>query len=166
MVYTRFAIKTIDQELTATGYIIKVTTDHKCHLWLRWTNVEPVTHTTQAMERGAPVDLWTRYCFVAYHDNEQEEEGDTYDHTFIKEPWPSCETRWFYFCGQVSAAKSASDSAIFIKHRVAPEYALILLEPWSVTTEPPPMARVILEPWTATLEPPEFERTILEPWTS
>lgn len=120
MVMSRFAILTIHQENTATGYIITVTTNHACHLWLRWTNITPVKHHSLSPERGASFDISTRYCFVGYHDNEQEEAGDTYEHTFIKEPWPVCETRWFYFIGQVSAGASASDSAVFIKHRVQP----------------------------------------------
>ena len=46
------------------------------------------------------------------------------------------------------------------------KWVLIITEPWTVDTEPPPMTRIILEPWTATVEPPEMERIILEPWTS
>jgi len=166
MVYSRFAILTIDQELTETGYIIKVTTNHACHLWMRWTNITPVKHHSLSPERGASFDISTRYCFVGYHDNEQEEEGDTYTHTFIKEPWPHCETRWFYFIGQVSAGRSASDTAVFIKHRVAPEFGIILLEPWTVRKAPPPLGRILLEPWTTKKEPPPWDYIILEEWTS
>lgn len=120
MVYSHWAIKSIWYEITATGYIVTITTNHPCHLWMRWTNITPVIHHHLSPERGASFDISTRYCFVGYHDNEQEEDGDTYEHTFIKEPWPVCETRWFYFIGQVSAGSSASDTAIFIKHRHQP----------------------------------------------
>lgn len=152
MVMSRFAILTIEQENTATGYIITVTTNHKCHLWLRWTNITPVKHHHLSPERGASFDISTRYCFVGYHDNEQEEAGDTYEHTFIKEPWPVCETRWFYFIGQVSAGRSPSDSAVFIKHRIAPilppTWTRLIKEPWTVESEQPPWIQIIDEHWT------------------
>lgn len=152
MVMSRFAVKTIEQENTETGYIITVTTNHPCHLWMRWTNITPVKHHSLSPERGASFNISTRYCFVGYHNNEQEEAGDTYEHTFIKEPWPICETRWFYFIGQVSAGRSPSDTAVFIKHRTAP----IL---------PPTFERLILEPWTVDTSPPDWTRLILEEWT-
>ncbi|GAI52757.1 unnamed protein product, partial [marine sediment metagenome] len=49
-----------------------------------------------------------------------EEAGDTLTHTFIKEPWPVCETRWFTFKGDVDTLWTASAGPIFKKHRVAP----------------------------------------------
>lgn len=120
MVYSRFAILTIDYTITATGYQIVVTTNHACHLWLRWTTFQPWRHIDTGWDRGAPVDKDLRICFVNFTDQEQEEAGDTYTHTFILEPWESCETRWFYFLGQVSASTSPSESAIFELHRVQP----------------------------------------------
>ncbi|GAH75535.1 unnamed protein product, partial [marine sediment metagenome] len=46
--------------------------------------------------------------------------GDTLTHTFYKEPWPICETRWFTFKGDVDTLWTASAGPIFKKHRVAP----------------------------------------------
>ena len=60
------------------------------------------------------------FCFDAYEDNEQEEAGDTLQHTFIKEPWPVCQTRFFYFHGTINGIASPSTSPILKKHRVAP----------------------------------------------
>lgn len=59
------------------------------------------------------------FCFDVYTDNEQEEAGDTLTHTFIKEPWPYCQERWFYFHGEINGIPSPSTSCIFYKHPIA-----------------------------------------------
>ncbi|GAI25453.1 unnamed protein product, partial [marine sediment metagenome] len=56
------------------------------------------------------------YCFDVYHDNEQEEAGDTLTHTFIKQNWPFCQTRSFYFIGTRDRFESPSESCIFHYH--------------------------------------------------
>lgn len=56
------------------------------------------------------------FCFTVYTDNEQEEEGDTYIHTFIKHDWPDCQTRYFYFVGERFGLPSPSTSPVFEKH--------------------------------------------------
>jgi len=161
-----WALKEIHQEVTKTGIKIMIWTFQPCHLWMRWTTTEPQYHPVQRTLRGLPLMTDRSFCFVAYQDNEQEEDGDTYVHTFIKEPWAHCETRWFYFHGRMASEHSPSTSAIFEKHRFAPEWWIIILEPWQVTPEPPPFTRLILEPWTFDPSPPIFERIIYERWTS
>ncbi|GAH38666.1 unnamed protein product, partial [marine sediment metagenome] len=118
----------LEQEVTQTGYKIVVHTNNLCHLWMRWTNVPPQKHIDTLIERGVPLDKIPRYCFVEYHDNEQFEPGDTLEHTFVKEPWAHCETRWFYFYGAKQAEDMPSESPIFEKHRFAPGWSLILFE--------------------------------------
>jgi hypothetical protein len=56
-------------------------------------------------------------CFTAYHDNEQEEAGDTLVHTFIKVDWPVCQTRYFYFYGSIAGEMCVSTSAVFALHK-------------------------------------------------
>ena len=141
-------------------------TFHPCHLWMRWSTVEPQEHLIPVIVRGLPLKTDKRFCFVAYQDNEQTEGGDTYVHVFLKEPWPHCETRWFYFHGTMSAEYSPSTSAIFKKHREAPEFWRIILEPWTLDLEPPHLTRIILEPWTSTEEQPEWSLLFKEEWTS
>ncbi|GAH32453.1 unnamed protein product, partial [marine sediment metagenome] len=56
------------------------------------------------------------YCFTVYHDNEQEEAGDTLTHTFIKTPWSYCECRYFYFWGKAGDTVCQSDTPCFQLH--------------------------------------------------
>jgi len=161
-----WALKDIIYEITKTGVEIKVWTFQPCHLWLRWTTTDPQEHIIPVIRRGVAIHSDKRFCFVSYYDNEQAEGDDTYVHTFLKEPWPYCETRFFYFHGRMGSERSPSTSAIFKYHRVAPEWWLLLLEPWSVALEPPDFTMVILEPWTVYYEPPEFTLITKEEWTS
>lgn len=102
------------------GYELVVTTDIPVHLFMRWSTTEPLKHPMSELRRGLIKLTGTRYCFVAWKENEQIEPGDTYVHTFIKTNWPVCQTRWFYFIGTKQAEEQPSSSAIFYKHRVAP----------------------------------------------
>jgi len=163
---TNWAGLKIAQTLTATGYIITLTTNAPSHLWMRWTNLEPNPHLFLDWDRGTLTDKQKRLATCFWNNNEQEEEGDTLIHTFTKEPWPICETRWFFFFGTVQGNSSPSQTAIFKKHRLKAAPTLVIIEPWTVTYGPPPMERVILEPWTVTYGPPPMERVILEPWTT
>jgi hypothetical protein len=58
-------------------------------------------------------------------------------HTFYQEPWPVCETRYFYFWGTRIAELMPSTSPIFSYHRYAPGplppsgYTLLINEPWT-----------------------------------
>ncbi|MBA7665759.1 hypothetical protein ES703_73833 [subsurface metagenome] len=165
MAILHWALKDIVYEVTKDGVQIKVFTFQPCHLWLRWTTKDPQEHLIPVIRRGLAIYSDKRFCFVAYHDNEQDEGDDTYVHTFLKEPWAHCETRFFYFHGKMGGERSPSTSAIFKYHRFAPEYWRIILEPWQVQYPPPPMSRIILEPWSASFEPPDLSRIILEEWT-
>jgi len=99
------------------GVEIFITTDIPVHLFMRWTDKEPLKHPSSIYRRGILVPIGTRFCFVAWHENEQIEPGDTLTHTFIKKPWPVCETRWFYFIGTKQAEEQPSASPIFRFHR-------------------------------------------------
>jgi hypothetical protein len=107
-------------EETELGVKITVTTDIPVHLFMRWTTHHPWTHYEPLVRRGISLPYATRWCFVAFTENEQAEWGDTYIHTFIKEPWPVCETRYFYFLGTKQAEEQPSASPIFNYHRKAP----------------------------------------------
>ena len=108
------------QRRTKTGERMIAYTNVPCHLWLRWTTVKPGTHTKSKRTRGllAMTDLY--FCFDVFTDYPQQEPGDTLEHTFIVEPWPLCEQRYFYYHGTVNGTPSPSTSPIFTKHPIAP----------------------------------------------
>jgi len=101
-----------------TGLKIVVTTDRPCHLYMRWTLTEPEVHSKVLYRRGIAMHTDKRFCFVTYHENEQEQQGDTLIHTFIKPGWPVCQTRYFYFLGTRAGEQLPSTSALFKKHHL------------------------------------------------
>lgn len=117
---TNWAVLTIAYSVLATGLRVTVTTDNLVHLFMRYTTTPPQKHVLPRNERGAGLGHYLDQCFVAYHDNEQEEAGDTTTHTFLKTNWPVCQTRWFIFHGTREAIPTPSASPIFEKHRTEP----------------------------------------------
>ena len=117
-----FVVRNVTYTITAAGVQVVCYSNNPCHLWLRWTNIVPQKHVNTVIVRGAPMGTYIDQCFVVYTDVEQQELGDTWTHTFILEPWPVCETRWFYFWGTVSGVLSPSRSAIFSYHRISPPF--------------------------------------------
>lgn len=109
-----------DQDRTVTGEKITAYTNAPCHLWMRWSLIYPKIHRIARKRRGIIIRTDLYFCFDVYEDNEQVELGDTLTHTFMKEPWPYCEERWWYFHGEVNNIPSKSTSAIFYKHPLAP----------------------------------------------
>jgi len=111
---------TYTKALVEDAYWIQVTTDIPVHLFMRYTLTKPLTHPVALFRRGISLPNATRFCFVNWHENEQEEEGDTLIHTFYKPNWPICQTRWFYFIGTKQTEESPSASPIFTHHREQP----------------------------------------------
>lgn len=114
---SNWAPLSLDQPEVPECHTITVTTDIPVHLFMRWTATEPLKHPTELYRRGISLPYATRFCFVAWNEIEQEEDGDTYTHTFVLCDWLVCETRWFYFIGTKQAEESPSASPIFYYHR-------------------------------------------------
>jgi hypothetical protein len=114
---------------TIDGIIIITTTDIPCHLFKRETTTIPQKHVNPIVTRGAVIGTYIDQCFVAYTDVEQQEQGDTLTHTFIQEPWPVCETRWFYFWGTKLLTIMPSASPIFEYHRTLTPTTIIRCYP-------------------------------------
>lgn len=102
------------------GFTLVATTDVPCHLFCRMTSTPPRKHALPSYRRGLYLQGDIRFCFVVYEDNEQDEAGDTLIHTFVKDAWPVCERRWFYFIGNILGFPSPSESPIFEFHFPAP----------------------------------------------
>lgn len=134
---------------TDEGVLLQVLTDIPCHLYMRWSINPPRKHPASETRRGILIMTGVRFCFTAFHENEQIEPGDTRVHTFLKEPWAVCETRWFYFIGNIAGVTSPSASPLFEYHKKEP-YTLSLLEPWTRKFVPvPTFTLLIIEPWTS-----------------
>lgn len=115
------------------GFKITAITDVACHLYMRWSTNHPWKHIVPRLMRGIRMHDDIYLCFVAYHDNEQEEAGDTHVHTFIKRGWPICQTRWFYFWGKQAGQTCKSTTALFSLH-FAIEHETYLDTPSNRTT--------------------------------
>lgn len=147
---TNFAVLDVVQILTTTGYRFYVSTDVPCHLYMLYVIAEPGKHKTEIIRRGERWKDAIRFCFVNPIQNEQEEEGDTIYHTFIKEPWAGCETRWFTFRATIDGVWSPSATAIFIKHRPV---GLLFAEPYTLL-EWPPVGPLFADEYTIDPDPP------------
>lgn len=163
-VLLHWAVLDIQQWLTDTGWKIVVTTNNPCHLWIRYSYTIPQKHILLELERGAYIERRAKYCFVAYYNLEQEETDDTLEHTFWLEPWPVCQTRWFYFFGTVGGVDSPSESPIFEKHR-SEDFGWMMRELWHFDYEPPPMRKWVHERWTYYIVVPEMELLLTELWS-
>ena len=119
---TLWQILTIGYSVAGDTITITITTDFPCHLFMRWSLIPPRIHKATEQRRGLSLMTDFYYCFDVYHDNEQEEAGDTTTHTFIKPDWPECMTRYFYFLGTRAGDPSPSESCIFQYHHVPSEY--------------------------------------------
>lgn len=120
-----FTTLDMNPTLIPGGYSILVTTATPCHLYMFWTNTDPEKHKTPIFRRGLYLKEAIRYCFVNWHKNEQQEEGDTLYHTFIKCGWAHCEERWFTFRAQVDGEWSPSVGPIFYRHRLVPSEGIL-----------------------------------------
>lgn len=98
------------------GVTVHCYTNNPAHLWLRWTDILPQKHIIAREQRGALVNTYIDQCFVAFHDLEQLEPGDTTSHTFILENFTYCQTRWWYFWATIAGQLSPSATCIFQYH--------------------------------------------------
>lgn len=162
---SNWTVVDLQQIQLTDGYKFIVTTDIPVHLYMRWTTIEPEIHSTPLLRRGLAMHVDKRFCFVAYHENEQEETGDTLVHTFTKTEWPVCETRWFYFIGTVAIDQQPSVSPIFKKHFKREGYIFHFLEPWTEYAPPITFGLVFEEPWSEAAPPIFWELIFEEPWS-
>lgn len=101
---------------STTGVKITVTTDIPCHLYCRLSEKQPWIHKKPTYRRGIFFNWDVRFCFTVFEDNEQYESGDTLIHTWWKENWPVCTTKYCYFWGTVNGQTSPSTSPLFKYH--------------------------------------------------
>ena len=121
----RFHLLNLYYSQVEGGFIVTVTTNAACHLYLRYSDNFPHIHRKGIPRRGLVMGWDARYCFTAYHHIEQNEESDTFTHTFTWPGWKDCNTRYFYFWGTMGGQDMVSDTPIFWLHYLwgaPPEY--------------------------------------------
>ncbi len=69
-----------------------------------------------SIRRGVAFAEDVRFCFTVFEDNEQFESGDTLEHTWWKEAWPVCTTKWLYIWGKRAGETCVSTTAPFKYH--------------------------------------------------
>ncbi|MBA7580414.1 hypothetical protein ES708_22305 [subsurface metagenome] len=111
-----FSFRDVTWVLSLDSVTLTAVTDVPCHLYMRWTLTKPRIHKKASVRRGLTLMKDVRFCFVEYKDNQQQEEGDTLIHTFVKPNWPVCEIRHFYFWGYINEIVSDSTSPLFTLH--------------------------------------------------
>lgn len=110
----------VQQTFTQQGVDVVLTTDVPCHLWLFYTFKEPWIHPITGKERGLTLPWYAYWCYVTWIVVEQEEPGDTIEHTFIITGLVTCNKIWYRFHGNIGGIPSPSDSPIIYKHIVIP----------------------------------------------
>jgi len=116
-----FSVREYTPTYLYDGFVLECKTDVPCHLYCRMSLAQPRKHIVPRSLRGIEIPGELYYCFTAYEDNEQTEGGDTTEHTFFKPSWPNCQTRWFYFWGEINGVPSCSTTAPFKLHFKASE---------------------------------------------
>ncbi|MBA7611132.1 hypothetical protein ES703_18351 [subsurface metagenome] len=161
------SVRDIDFHPSDTGVRIRVFTDVPSHLFIRLSLIKPLIHKQPSLRRGVAFAEDVRFCFTVFEDNEQNEWGDTVEHTWWKPDWPVCTTKWLYVWGSRSGVVCVSTTAPFQYHNdgvaPVPPWGLIFHEPWSrIFPEPFEMGLIFLETWDE--EGYLGEQKFYEPW--
>ncbi|MBA7542626.1 hypothetical protein ES705_34950 [subsurface metagenome] len=112
------SFRDITYELTPDGLLITIITDIPCHIFIRWSELQPWIHSKPVLRRGMWLNDDVRFCFDVYTDTEQNEDGDTLIHTFLVPSWMLDKDYWLYPWGMVDGNVSPSSGPIF--HTLTP----------------------------------------------
>ena len=141
--------------------IVIITTNVPCHLFLYWTDIEPLKHPLTKLRRGKLVPWDTRWCFVSYHENEQLEAGDTLFHTFLKPEWIPCKHIWYTLRGNINTKRCPSVGPIFKYHQ---PFGLLFAEHYTLI-EWPPVGPLFHDEYTIIYPPTNFVLKFTEAYT-
>jgi hypothetical protein len=95
-------------------------TDVACHLWLHLTDQDYIIRRIPYTKRGAAVELSSVTCFVETLLIEQDEAGDTYEHTFTVPLIAYGRVHSWYLSGTQGGVAMTSVSQIFSAQCPAP----------------------------------------------
>lgn len=129
---------------------ISAGTDSACHLFCRYTLLEPERKLEPLYKRGIYLKETLRSCFVEYQTVEQQQAGDTTAHLFLIPNWTVCQTCWLYLIGYIAAVESPSESPDFKKHYPGWFCTFDSLEEWTWRGDKqPPWCLEFLEDWSS-----------------
>ena len=97
---------------TLSSSISFITTDTPVHLTLATTHVPTRIHNHATNTRGLPVLTDPKYCFVQPTLIDQDEPGDTIQHTFTWSPWAPGLQRWWILTATQAGNPTISNSGI------------------------------------------------------
>ncbi len=165
----QISVRDIDFHASTAGVRIRAWTDAPAHLFLRLSSKRPWIHKKPSLRRGVAFAEDVRFCFTVFKDNEQNEWGDTLEHTWWKPDWPVCRTKWLYLWGMREGETCVSTTAPFKFHNEGiepiPPWGLIFHEPWPPVIAPPlEFEQLFLETWDEAGW--RVDLLFLEPWTS
>ncbi|MBA7521989.1 hypothetical protein ES705_14101 [subsurface metagenome] len=101
---------------SSSGVRIRAWTDVPAHLYVRLSSQKPRVHRKPSLRRGVQFAEDVRFCFTVFEDNEQEEAGDTLEHTWNKPAWPFCTIKYLYLFGSIDGEICPSTTAPMSYH--------------------------------------------------
>ena len=99
-----------------------LTTDIPCHLFIRVSDKPPWKQAGTHYKRGVVFHHAPNVYFAWHFEEEQQEPGDTTQHTFQFYFNFSCQTLWWYAYGTVDGKDSPSISPFYHQHYLEPTY--------------------------------------------
>ena len=162
------SVRDVCLHASTTGVRIYAVTDIPCHLCVRLSRRKPWIHKKPSLRRGVAFAEDVRFCFTVFEDNEQNEWGDTLEHTWWKTDWPVCTTKYFYIWGYAGGIVAVSTTAIFSWHNDGVDpwegWGLIFMEQWSLLFPYPlELQLIFFETWTFFYV--DLELKFFEPWS-
>ena len=98
--YTHCIVEDYQYVMNCEGFIITLQTNVPCHMWLN-PLINPVwNHPRSHLNRGLLTSYDSYRCINILKDIEQEEAGDTTEHTFIWTGWIWCQHEQFVFTSE------------------------------------------------------------------
>jgi hypothetical protein len=107
------------------------TTDIRCHLFLAWSDHEPYIKRRAHQKRGTVMWHDGEHGLVVNGYVEQEQSGDTKDHTIKLVFPPAGGERWWFLFGEVDNRRSTSRTPFYYDKYIPPE---ITLQEFNVVT--------------------------------
>jgi len=130
---TRYFVTHQTATIHCSTVTVNMTTSTAQHLWLLWTTKEPFIRPRPFRNQESTRPHQNNFSLQIMGDVEQQEPGNTTQHTFVL-PWPYTATRlFFYSINQGTGKIKASRSPIFA-YDISPQ--ILFEETWSISGKP------------------------------